>query len=85
MPISSLDIAMSVAIAFVWARGSLFARLRELPRLAPLLDCPLCSGWWIGALCLALRHHSPLAFHVLGFASLVGALSLAWYGIVRRI
>lgn len=104
-----IELVYLVAIAHVWARGSLFARVRTMPRARRVLgemqpngcarvianpyarfwvelaDCPLCSGFWIGA----LGHFAFLAWPGvvarLGLASLVGTLSLAVYGAVRRI
>ena len=77
------EIVFLVAIAHVWARGSLFSRARQL--WPALLDCPLCSGFWIGVLGHLAFAMAPQAMLVLGVGALTGTLSLAVYGLIRRI
>ena len=88
-----LEVVYLVAIAHVWARGSIFKPFREHV-LPELFDCPLCSGFWIGVLGHFL-FHGLLVFRIghlwqdaivlLGVGSLVGTLSLAVYGAIRRL
>lgn len=75
------------AIAHVWSRGTIFAPLRTRGPAwwIALADCPLCSGWWIGAIGLLVSCLAPSIVTALGIASLVGTLSLAVYGLIRRI
>lgn len=93
------EVIYLVAIAHVWARGSIFKSVRTLGALdvsdlnwlhplrlyVDLADCPLCSGVWIGALGHLAFGAWPVAMSLLGLASLVGSLSLAVYGAIRRI
>jgi hypothetical protein len=74
-----------VAIAHVWARGSIFREAREHGGWPELLDCPLCSGFWIGVLGHLLFLRAPAVVAWLGIGSIVGTLSLATYGAIRRI
>jgi hypothetical protein len=81
-----------VAIAHVWARGSLFDPVRTAGNGSAywrawraLADCPLCSGFWIGILGHAIFRAWPIVIETLGLGSLVGTLSLAVYGLIRRI
>lgn len=80
-----------VAIAHVWSRGTIFRRLREWgePDTFPrsLLNCPLCSGFWIGVIGFALVHlpGGRAVVEVLGIGSIVGTCSLAVCGLIRRI
>lgn len=86
------EVVYLVAIAHVWARGTLFAPVRAAGNGScywrywrALADCPLCSGFWIGVLGHSFCHVAPRAFSVLGLAALVGTLSLALYGLIRRL
>jgi len=83
------EIVMLVCIAHVWSRGSIFRPLRERGPgwWRALADCPLCAGWWIGAVghigfCLPLYPH-PL--ETVGVGAIVGTATLALYGLIRRI
>jgi hypothetical protein len=84
-----VEVVWLVAIAHVWARGSIFKSFRE--RVFPsLFDCPLCSGFWIGvfghvALGGTVYLDVPGFAWLIGIGSLVGTLSLATYGAIRRL
>lgn len=87
-----VEVIWLVAIAHVWSRGSLFATVRTAGDNSrfwrtwrALLDCPLCSGFWIGVLGHELYTWKPHVVTVLGIGSLVGTLSLAVYGAIRRL
>lgn len=81
------EVILLVAIAHVWARGSIFARARTSGPAwwRELADCPLCSGFWIGLLGHFAFAIAPWVLWPLGIGSLVGTLSLATYGLIRRI
>jgi hypothetical protein len=83
------ELVCLVAIAHIWARGSLFKRLRECspPDTFPrtLLNCPLCSGFWIGVGGHVLYLHAPAVVLWLGTGSLVGTLALAACAVIRRL
>lgn len=88
----AVEVLWLVAIAHVWSRGSLFARVRQAGddsrywrAWRAFADCPLCSGFWIGVLGHELYQWHPEVVNVLGLGSLVGTLSLAVYGLIRRI
>jgi hypothetical protein len=81
-----------VAIAHVWARGSIFSDVRTAGNgtaywrfWRALADCPLCSGFWIGVLGHALYQAAPGVVEWLGVGSLVGTLALATVGAIRRL
>lgn len=83
------EVISLTCIAHVWSRGTLFLRLRTRGPAwwRALADCPLCSGWWIGA-AGHVAYHYPRAVHpldVVGVGAVVGTLSLAIYGLIRRI
>lgn len=81
---TAVEAVYLLAIAHVWARGSIFRWLRE--NIWPeLLDCPLCSGFWIGVLGHLLYLLHPMLVTGLGIGSAIGTASLALYGLVRRI
>jgi hypothetical protein len=103
-----IELVWLVAIAHIWARGSLFKSMREWEprkvraaraihesktRLVPfaprmprmLLNCPLCSGFWIGVLGHALYLRAPGIVEWLGVGALVGSLALAVCGAIRRL
>lgn len=82
------DILRLTAIAHVFSRGTIFARMRTSgPALwRELAGCPLCAGWWIGALgCAALATPGAPLVRGLGDASIVATLALFVYGLIRRI
>lgn len=86
------EIIWLVAIAHVWARGSIFAPVRTAGDGSPhwrfwreLADCPLCSGFWIGVLGHKLHQVAPSVVELLGIGSLVGTLALATVGAIRRL
>jgi hypothetical protein len=83
------EVISLVCITHVWTRGTIFAPLRTRgPAFwRALADCPLCSGFWIGALghcafCYPLR---PFWLDILGVGATVGTLALVVYGLIRRI
>jgi len=84
---SVVEVVYLVAIAHVWARGSIFLCLRTHgPKMwIALADCPLCSGFWIGVIGHAMYRDRPEVIAWLGIGALVGTLSLATYGAIRRI
>lgn len=86
------EVIALIAIAHVWARGTIFAPLRAAGGAGPvgvfwraLADCPLCAGVWIGM----LGHHAfalaPRIMATLGTGAIVGTGALAVYGLIRRI
>lgn len=91
------EIVYLVAITHVWARGTIFAWLRSGAILCKdlnspqcrawraLFDCPLCSGFWIGAIGHAVYLYFPSLVIALGTGSIVGTASLATYGVIRKI
>ncbi len=81
------EVIYLVAIAIVWSRGSIFRWVRTHgPRPWTMLaDCPLCSGWWIGALGHVLYCVAPSVIMALGRASVVGVLTLAVCAAIRRL
>ncbi len=83
-PPTILELVYLVAIAHVWARGSIFRGFRE-NFLPELFDCPLCAGFWIGVLGHLLFIFEPELVSILGIGSIVGTLALATYGAIRRI
>jgi len=94
---NAIEVAYLVAIAHVWARGTIFAWLRSGAILCrnlesvqcrawrALFDCPLCSGFWIGVLGHIVYLYCPACIVALGTGSLVGTGALATYGAIRRI
>lgn len=96
---TTIEVVYLVAIAIVWSRGSIFRRVRtcglsgdvlakaSLPVRAwvALADCPLCSGWWIGALGHALYLRAPAVVAMLGQASLVGVATLTVCAAIRKL
>lgn len=84
---TTLEFVYLVSIAHVWSRGSIFKRIRTSgPKLwQDLADCPLCSGFWIGAIGHIAYVTFPNIVMILGIGSCVGTLSLAVYGTIRRI
>lgn len=81
------EIILLVCIAHVWARGTLFLPLRTRGPAwwRALADCPLCSGWWIGATGHTVLCWPPHPFDVIGIGAVVGTATLALYGLIRRI
>jgi hypothetical protein len=73
-----------IAIAHVWARGSIFKSFRQ-GFLPALFDCPLCAGFWIGVLGHFLFLIEPDVIVFLGIGSIVGTLALAVCATIRRI
>ena len=94
---NEIEIVFLVAIAHVWARGSIFSWLRsgailcrdlESPQCKlwrALFDCPLCAGFWIGLGGHLLYLWHPGTIVALGTGSLVGTGALAAYGAIRKI
>lgn len=86
---TALELLYLIAIAHVWSRGSIFRPLRNLS--PNFLDCPLCSGWWIGFFGHGLWFGiGTFAFARdwltwLGTASVVGTATLALCGLIRRL
>lgn len=83
------EVISLTAIAHVWARGSIFApfRTRGPAWWRALADCPLCSGWWIGALghVAYTLPEPPLPLDTVGVGAVVGTLALAVFGLIRRL
>lgn len=83
------EVISLVCIAHVWARGTIFKPLRTHgPKLwQALADCPLCSGWWIGAIGHVIYSYprAPFWLDIVGVGAVVGTLALATYGLIRRI
>jgi len=82
-----IELVYLIAIAHVWARGSIFRPLRKKgPRLWVMLaDCPLCSGFWIGVLGHFVYGVRPDIITLLGIGSLVGTGALAVCALIRRL
>jgi hypothetical protein len=80
-----IELVYLVAIAHVWARGSIFRVLRKRgPRLWVMLaDCPLCSGFWIGVIGHFFVPANVIYF--LGVGSIVGTCALATCALIRRL
>lgn len=81
------ELVYLIAIAHVWARGTIFRPLRKRgPRLwQALADCPLCSGFWIGVGGHVIHGAWPVVIETLGVGSLVGTLALATCAFIRRL
>lgn len=84
---TAIEVVWLVAIAHVWARGTIFKWLREHGPAVwrSLAGCPLCSGFWIGVLGHVVYVGRPAVVVWLGLGSLVGTLALAVCALVRRL
>ena len=94
---NATEIVYLIAIAHVFARGTIFAWIRSGGILcrAPdsrlcrawraLFDCALCSGVWVGLVGHQVYLHFPVVIETLGTGSLVGTGSLTVYGAIRAI
>jgi len=86
-PPTILELVYLVCIAHVWSRGTIFRWLRTHgPKpWVMLADCPLCSGWWVGAIGHLLYVTVPTVIVWLGTASVVATSTLLVYCLIRKL
>ncbi len=72
-----LSLLGAAGLTLLLVRGSVFARLRRAWGLRALLNCAMCTGWWVGcAVDVALEY--PFAHArdaVVGICLFAGAVS----------
>lgn len=86
-PPTLVEVVWLIAIAHVWARGTIFRYIRKHgPRVwVALADCPLCAGFWIGVLGHIAFQRWPHVVTLLGIGSVVGTLALGTCALIRRL
>jgi hypothetical protein len=84
-----LQVLEAAAITVIITDGTIFLPLRSRgPALwRELVSCPLCLGWWIGAISALWRHPTglepvELAWHVAAAGALSGCAALLFHCLI---
>lgn len=82
-----LEFVQAVALTLLFVMGSIFKPLRSRgPRLwQELAGCPLCLGWWIGAVGAILGHPGVVWWLVPAWGALVGVAALGAHRVLELL